>query len=174
MAHYLFAGCEWALCLPLQGSCCGHMVSQIAMLEIKDCVTVGAKGIGNHTSVTLPHLERGVEYLKCLVQNFNHFWCFWRIFHQRKCQQSRRTSDASLKYFYYLPFLLSVSKAELMGLRCSLASCLWGTEEEWWSHTWCTSEQEKEACHRAKLAHMCEVGGAVVLHAALTNDAAVS
>lgn len=43
MAHYLFAGCEWALCQPLQGSCRGHMVSQIAVLDIKDCVTIGAK-----------------------------------------------------------------------------------------------------------------------------------
>lgn len=46
MAHYLFAGCEWALCQPLQGSCRGHMVSQIAMLDIKGCVTAGAKEKG--------------------------------------------------------------------------------------------------------------------------------
>lgn len=43
MAHYLFAGGEWALCQPLQGSCRGHMVSQIAVLDIKDCATAGVK-----------------------------------------------------------------------------------------------------------------------------------
>lgn len=43
MAHYLFAGGEWALRQPLQGSRRGHMVSQIAVLDIKDRAAVGAR-----------------------------------------------------------------------------------------------------------------------------------
>jgi len=79
MAHYLFAGCEWALCQAPLGCCRGHMVSQISMLEIKDCITVGAKGKGRgHNRWDNAHqlfcltLKR-LRGKKCLVKNFNHF-----------------------------------------------------------------------------------------------------